>query len=153
VRRPGMLHGKVVRPPTVGAEIVSVDESSVADLPGNVHVVRVANFLGVVADKQYQAQQAAMRLASTGVVWSAGVTLPPQDQLYDYMRQQPTADSYTVLTANTLDPLFDQAANVLRATYLYPYQMHGSVGSSCAVADVQGRGPNGTATIWSATQG
>lgn len=153
VRLPGMLHGKVVRPPTIGAEVVSLDESVVADLPGNVRVVRRNNFIGVVANKEYQALQAAMRLASTGVVWSAGVTLPPQDQLYDYMRQQPSRDSYTVLSANTLDALFDQAANVLRATYLHPYQMHGSIGTSCAVADVRGSGASGTARIWSATQG
>src|SRR5262249_54935163 len=130
-----------------------INESVLAGMPGNVVVVRRNNFVGVVADKEIRALRAATRLASMGMVWTPGVTLPPQQELYDYMRQQPSRDSYTVLTANTLDPLFDRAASVLRATYLYPYQMHGSVGTSCAVADVRGSGPNGTARIWSATQG
>src|SRR5262249_38199130 len=131
VRLPVMLHGKVGRPPNMGAEVVSINESVLAGMPGNVVVVRRNNFVGVVADKEIRALRAATRLASMGMVWTPGVTLPPQQELYDYMRQQPSRDSYTVLTANTLDPLFDRAASVLRATYLYPYQMHGSVGTSC----------------------
>jgi nicotinate dehydrogenase subunit B len=149
VRVPDMLHGKVVRPPVVGATVVSVDESSVKGLPGNPRVVVVNDFVGVVADKEYQALQAAQALR---VTWSKGVALPNQQDLYDYMRKQPSRDSYVVL-ADDVDQMLEKAANVLRATYLYPYQMHGSLGSSCAVADVQGSGPNATATIWSATQG
>lgn len=149
VRLPGMLHGKVVRPPVVGATVLAVDETSVQGLPGNVRVVVRNNFVGVVADKQFQAMRAAQMLQ---VTWSEGVALPNQADLYDYMRQQPSRDSYTVLS-DDVDQRLEQASNIIRATYLYPYQMHGSVGSSSAVADVQGKGPNGTATIWSATQG
>ncbi len=109
VRRPGMLHGKVVRPPVVGATVVSVDQSSV---PPDVQVVVKNDFIGVVADTQQQA-----------------------------------------VLADDVDEMFARAAHVLQATYLYPYQMHGSLASSCAVADVQGSGPDGTATIWSASQG
>jgi len=149
VRLPGMLHGKVVRPPVIGATVISVDESSVANLPGNVRVVVRNDFVGVVADKQWQAAQAAQALV---VSWSAGVGLPAQQDLYDYMRQQPSRDSYTVL-ADDVDARFGEAANIISATYLTPYQMHGSIGASAAVADVQGIGPNGAATIWSASQG
>ena len=149
VRLPGMRHGKVVRPPTVGATVISVDTSSVENLPGNVQVVVKNDFIGVVADKEWQAHNAALALR---VMWSPGATLPNQQDLYDYMRGQPARDSYTVL-ANDVDQKLEQAAQVVKATYLYPYQMHGSIGSCCAVADVQGSGPDGTATIWSATQG
>jgi nicotinate dehydrogenase subunit B len=149
VRVPGMLHGRVVRPPVVGAKVVSVDESSVKDLPGNVRVVVKNDFVGVVADKQWQAIQAAETL---DVTWSSGVTLPNQDDLFNYMRQQPSRDSYTVLSENA-DDMLTQASRVVKATYLYPFQMHGSLGTSCAVADVKGSGQNATATIWSATQG
>src|SRR5207249_11859243 len=69
VRRPGMLHGKVVRPPVVGATVVSVNENSVRGLPGNVRVVVKKNFVGVVADKEWQAAQAALTLE---VTWSGG---------------------------------------------------------------------------------
>ncbi len=149
VRVPGMLHGKVVRPPAVGAKVISVDESSVKGMPGNVRVVVKNDFVGVVADKEWQALQAADALQ---VKWSDGATLPSQQDLYDYMRKQPSRDSYSVL-APDVDQALKQASRSISATYLHPYQMHGSLASSCAVADVRGSGSNATATIWSATQG
>lgn len=149
VRLPGMLHGKVVRPPLIGAKVVNVDQTSVASLPGNVKVVVKKDFVGVVADKQWQAIQAA---AALQVTWSDPPMLPDQDSFYDYMRKQPSRDSYTVVS-DDVDQIFKQAARTVQATYLYPYQMHGSMGSSCAVADVKGNGANATATVWSATQG
>ena len=69
VRVPGMLHGRVVRPPAIGANLVSVDESSVSGMPGLVKVVVKKNFVGVVAEKPWQAVQAAAKLKAT---WSAG---------------------------------------------------------------------------------
>jgi len=149
VRVPGMRHGKVVRPPAVGAHVISVDPSSVADLPGNVLVVVRNDFVGVVADTQWQARQAANRLQ---VTWSPGVGLPTPEQLFQAMRTEPSRDAYVVLAAD-VDQQLAQAANILRATYRTPYQMHGSIGSSAAVADVQGTGPGGRATIWTASQG
>ena len=150
VRLPGMLHGKVVRPPVVGATVVSIDRGSVAGLPGNVKVVVKNNFVGVVADTEWSAIQAAKAL---NVTWSQGVTLPDQSTLYTWMQQQPSADSFTVNSEDT-DQLLKQAVIKVSAQYLYPFQMHGPLASSCAVADVQGgSGSSATATIWSATQG
>ncbi|MBI3683446.1 MAG: xanthine dehydrogenase family protein molybdopterin-binding subunit [Acidobacteria bacterium] len=149
VRVPGMLHGKVVRPPAVGAKVISVNEGSVSGLPGNVKVVVKNDFVGVVADKEWQAIQAAEALE---VKWSQGDPLPDQQELYAWMRKQPTRDAYTVL-AEDVDSMLKTAARVVSATYLHPYQMHGSLASSCAVADVRGSGSSATATIWSATQG
>jgi CO/xanthine dehydrogenase Mo-binding subunit len=149
VRVPGMLHGKVVRPPYVGAKVISVDESSVKGLPGNVRVVVKNDFVGVVADKEFQALQAAGALQ---VNWSDGDTLPDQQDLYNWMRKRPTRDAYTV-RVDDVDAMLKQAARTVSATYLHPYQMHGSMGTSCAVADVRGSGATATATIWSATQG
>jgi nicotinate dehydrogenase subunit B len=149
VRVPGMLHGKVVRPPAVGAKVIKVDESSVRGLPGNVQVVVVKDFVGVVADKEFQALQAADALQ---VTWSDGAGLPDQQTLYTWMRKQPTRDAYTVRT-DDVDANLKAAARTVSATYLHPYQMHGSMGTSCAVADVRGTGASATATIWSASQG
>jgi CO/xanthine dehydrogenase Mo-binding subunit len=149
VRPDGMLHGRVIRPPVVGARLISVDESSVRALPGNVRVVVKHDFVGVVADRQWQAARAA---AALQVRWSVGDALPSQRSFYDYMRTHPSSDSYTVLS-NDVDEKLDQAEQIVVATYFVPYQMHGSIGSSCAVADVQGSGAGGRATIWSATQG
>ena len=149
VRVPGMLYGKVVRPPVVGAHLVSVNRGSVQGLPGVVQVVVKNDFVGVVADTEWHATKAAAALETT---WSDGDTLPSQEGLYDYMRQQPSRDAYTVVTSD-VDVRLKQAARVVSATYLYPYQMHGAIASSGAVADVSGAGANATATIWSATQG
>ena len=144
VRVPGMLHGAVVRPPAVGATVMSVDESSVRDVPGLVKVVVKQNFVGVVTQKPWHATQAASRLK---VSWSAGSGLSPQRDAYQQIRMQPSADTLLV-DSGDVDATLKSAATVLRATYQHPYQMHGSIGSSCAVADVQGD----KATLWSATQ-
>jgi nicotinate dehydrogenase subunit B len=146
VRVPGMLHGMVVRPPAVGATVVNVDESSVAGLPGLVKVVVKKNFVGVVAEKHWQAIQAANKLK---VAWTPGAGLPNHAGFYDYLRnQKPTRDTLLVNSKNVEQKLAE-AATVVKSTYYHPYQMHGSMGSSCAVADVQGS----KATIWSPTQG
>jgi nicotinate dehydrogenase subunit B len=146
VRVPGMLHGAVVRPPATRATLVSVDERSVADLPGVVKVVVKNNFVGVVATKPWQAIQAASTLR---VTWKDGPTLPDQRTFHEYMRRQPSSDTY-VVKAGDVDRAIAgaEAGRLMRATYLHPYQMHGSMGTSCAVADVKA----GNVTVWSPTQ-
>ena len=144
VRLPGMLHGRVVRPPSVGVTVASVDESSVQGMPGVVKVVVKKNFVGVVAEKPWQAIQAAGKLK---VTWNPGPALPTQATFYDSLRKQPARDTL-MLDSGDVDQKLAGPGTVLKATYLHPYQMHGSMGSSCAVADVQGE----KATIYSATQ-
>jgi CO/xanthine dehydrogenase Mo-binding subunit len=144
VRVPGMLHGVVVRPPAPGSTLTSVDESSIAGLPGVVKVVTRKNFVGVVAEKPWQARQAASKLK---LVWMEGSGLPSQRDFYDYLRKQPSRDAF-VVNSKDVDDKLAKAASVIKATYLHPYQMHGSMGTSCAVADVQGS----KATVWSPTQ-
>jgi CO/xanthine dehydrogenase Mo-binding subunit len=144
VRVPGMLHGAVVRPPSVGATLVNVDESSIRDVTGVVKVVVKKNFVGVVAEKPWQAMQAAARLRAN---WSDGQALPSQAGFYDFLRKQPSRDAF-VVNSRDVDETLAKAASVVKATYLHPYQMHGSMGTSCAVADVQ----SDKATVWSPTQ-
>jgi nicotinate dehydrogenase subunit B len=145
VRVPGMLHGRVVRPPTVGTNVVSVDESSVRDLPGAVQVVVRKNFVGVVAEKPWQAIQAANKLK---VTWTPGTGLPGQSDFPEHLRNQKATRDTLLVDSKDVDRRLGEAATVLKATYFHPYQMHGSVGSSCAVADVRGD----SATLWSPTQ-
>jgi nicotinate dehydrogenase subunit B len=144
VHVPGMIHGAVVRPPTHDATLVSVDESSVSDMPGVVKVVVKKNFVGVVAEKPWQAVQAAARLKAT---WTAGGGLPAQTGFYDHLRTRPSRDAFLV-NSKDVDETLATAALVVKATYLHPYQMHGSMGTPCAVADVQ----RDKATVWSPTQ-
>ncbi|HKV03592.1 MAG TPA: molybdopterin cofactor-binding domain-containing protein [Candidatus Acidoferrales bacterium] len=140
----GMVHGRVVRPPEVGATVGSVDEGSVEHVPGIIKVVVRNNFVGVVAEKQWQAAQAARDLK---VTWKPGPALPSQKDFYDYIRKQPSRD-FMLVDSRDVDDKLKSASQVLKATYLHPYQAHGSIGSACAVADVQAD----HATVWSATQ-
>ena len=142
VHVPGMVHGRVVRPPEIGATVANVDEKSVQHVPGLIKVVVRNNFVGVVAEKQWQAAQAAKDLESH---LEAGPELPAQKDFYDYMRKQPSRDVMLVNSKDADDKL-KSASRVLKATYSHPYQAHGSIGSSCAVADVQAD----HATVWSA---
>ena len=144
VRVPGMLHGRVVRPPEVGATVENIDESSIRAIQGVVKVVRRENFVGVVAEKQAQAEQAARQLK---VEWNSGTALPDQKNFYETLRKQPSRDNLLVDSSDA-DERLRSAATVLQATYSYPFQMHGSIGASCAVADVK---PD-SATVWSPTQ-
>ena len=145
VRVPGMVHGRMVRPPSIGATVASVDESSVAGMPGNVKVVVKKNLVGVVADKPWQAMQAAEKLK---VTWTPGPPLPQRADFYNYLRNHPGRRDALQVNSKDVEARVQGAAQRVKATYLHPYQMHGSLGSSCAVADVRGS----NATVWSSTQ-
>jgi CO/xanthine dehydrogenase Mo-binding subunit len=151
VRVPGMVHGKVVRPPSLGAHVQNIDQTSLSGLPGNPRVVQVNDFVGVVADTEWNASKAASALAA-GITWSSGVFFPAQTDLYTYMAGQPSRDAFAVNTGD-VDTVMAAAATTITAQYHYPYQMHGSLASSCAVVDVRG-GTGKTATVqaWSPTQ-
>ncbi len=143
-RLPNMLHGRVIRQPSVGAELVSVDIASIADIPGIVRVVRMRNFLGVVARTEWGAVRAAKALA---VSWKETPSLPGSEKLAAHARGTAILrDEVIAERGNAAEAL--SGANVLKATYYWPAQAHASMGPSCAVADMQEDG----GTIWSASQ-
>jgi nicotinate dehydrogenase subunit B len=129
-----MLHGRVVRPPSVGATLARVDETSVRGMPGLVRVVVRRNFVGVVAEKPFQAAQIAENLQ---VAWTPGPVIPAQGTYYAHLRADRAARDTYLLDSGDVDQAIRGASRVVSATYLHPFHMHGSVGSSCAVADVQ----------------
>jgi CO/xanthine dehydrogenase Mo-binding subunit len=145
VRVPGMLHGGVVRPPAIGATLLSVEERSVKDVPGLKKVVRIGNFLGVVAETEWGAMQAAEKLQAT---WSQWEGLPEQEKLWEVVRATPIAKTEVTLDVGDPKSAVGGAAITLTATYAFGIQTHGSIGPSCAIADVR----DGRATIWSASQ-
>jgi nicotinate dehydrogenase subunit B len=144
VRVHGMLHGRVVRPPGMGATVAHVDEQSVRNVRGLVKVVVRKDFVGIVAETQYQATLAARQLA---VQWNPGPDLPPQRDFFDHLQKQLGRDALSV-DSQDVDARLADASSVIQARYNYPFQMHGSVGASCAVADVKPE----SAIVWSATQ-
>jgi CO/xanthine dehydrogenase Mo-binding subunit len=144
-KRPGMLHGRVIRPPALGATLVSYDESSISTIAGIVKVVRIENFLGVVAKSEWSAIKAARQLS---VKWSAWSGLPEQSRIWEHVRQ--TKIVKDDITSNQGDSLSALAAapRKLAATYDFAIHTHGSIGPSCAVAEFA----DGKLTCWTASQ-
>jgi nicotinate dehydrogenase subunit B len=152
VRVPGMLHGRVVRPPYagvdagafVGTSLIAVDEASVADIPGLVAVVTIGDFVGVIAEREENAVKAAAQLK---VIWKPTPTLPDLKDIETALRAHPSAPR-TLIDKGDVDAAIAAAAKPMPRTYIWPYQMHGSIGPSCAVADYQ----EGHIRVWSGTQ-
>jgi nicotinate dehydrogenase subunit B len=142
---PGMLHGRVIRPPAIGAKLISVDESSIRHLPG-VSVVRIESFLGVVSSDEWAAVRAARELKAT---WSEWQGLPGSDDLERHVRESAVDHDEVLVNKGDAAAALPTAAKQLSATYSWPFQSHASLGPSCAVADV----PDDGATIWTSTQG
>jgi nicotinate dehydrogenase subunit B len=145
LRVPGMLHARLVRPPSAAAKLVAMDESSVKDIPGLIKVVQRGNFIGVVAEREEQAIQAAKQLK---VQWQEIAGYPPMQDLFTTLRSQPTEDSILVEQGD-FEKAFSSAAQQVHATYYQPYHAHASIGPSCAVAEVNGD----QVTVWASTPG
>ena len=164
IRVPGMLHGRVVRPSRTSASsqaqamaataagtlangsLEQVDASSITGLPGEVKVVTRHDFVGVVAQREEQAIAAAQSLR---VTWKDAATLPAMGDLYRAITSAPAGTTRVLADAGNVTGGLQGAARVFDAVYQHPYQMHASIGPSCAVADVRA----GRATVWSGTQG
>jgi nicotinate dehydrogenase subunit B len=142
---PGMLHGRVIRPAAIGAKLLSVDESSVKALP-DVRVVRVENFLGVVAPDEWAAIRAARELKAN---WSDWQGLAGNEGLERFARDGAVERSEQLVSRGDPAAALTSAAKPLSASYSWPLQSHASLGPSCAIADVRSDG----ATVWSSTQG
>jgi nicotinate dehydrogenase subunit B len=147
-RTPGMLHGRVVRPATVVAKPASIDQDSIKHIPGVVKVVQDGSFVGVVAETEWAAIQAAKALK---VTWSTPATMMPAsaDEVYDYLNTTHSFRDVVVLNRGDAAAAVSQASKKMEQTYRWPFQMHGMFAPSCAVADVRGD----KVMIWAASQG
>jgi CO/xanthine dehydrogenase Mo-binding subunit len=143
IRLPGMLHARVVRPPGYGARLASLDARAVEALPGVVKVVRDGDFVAVVAEREWTAIK-AMRMLTDAARWQEIATLPDAGALPAAVLALP-AQSTTIHEKKRSAA----AARTLEATYTRPYQMHASIGPSCAVAHMH----EGMLTVWTHTQG
>jgi CO/xanthine dehydrogenase Mo-binding subunit len=167
MRVPGMLHGRVVRPPYaghdcgpfIGKTLKRVDEASVAGLPGLRAIVVIGDFVGVVAEREEQAILAARHLR---VDWHAVPALQDGPAAGDALCDTEAA-ARAILAAPAKHRLLldegdiDQAETENRAAggttlhrlYSWPFQLHASIGPSCALAQYD---PVGRTTVWSGTQ-
>jgi nicotinate dehydrogenase subunit B len=142
---PDMLHGRVVRPSGFGATLVSYDESSVGNIPGIVKVVRINNFLGVVAKSEWSAIKAAQQLA---VTWSKWEGLPEQSRIWEHVRSTPVVRDDATSRIGDSHVALDGTLRKLSASYDFAIHTHGSIGPSCAVANFA----DGRLTCWTASQ-
>ena len=132
LRLPGMLHGRVVRPPAIGAILQSVEEGSTAPIAGIVKVVREGNFLAVVAENEWAAIRGARALKAT---WSHWEGLPEQGKLWEHVRTTKIAKDEVTSNVGEVGSGMTQGAKKLAATYDFAIQTHGSIGPSCALAE------------------
>ena len=144
LRLSGMVHARVVRPPSYGAQLVDCDVAAIEKMPGVVKVVRDGNFLAVVAAKEFQAIKAMNALANAAK-WQEVAQLPKLNDLPSVLTNLASQDSVIFQRS---DPSVS-GQRTIEATYTRPYQSHGSVGPSCAVAQLA----DGAMTVWSHTQG
>ena len=158
MRAPGMLHGRVVRPPYAGADhgdfigntLESVDESSIAHIPGIRAVVSIGDFVGIVAEREEHAEQALRELRVTWKTWPG---LPSLDDLEGAIRANP-ATQRLLVDEGDVDGALANAAESMPRTYVWPYQMHASIGPSCALAHWQPEGEGGGVQlrVWAGSQ-
>jgi nicotinate dehydrogenase subunit B len=152
VRLPGMLHGHVVRPPYagrdsgdfIGRSLIAIDREGVAGMPGFVAVVVAGDFVGVVAEREEQAQAIAEALP---VRWRMPPALPDMGDVAEAIRSHPSTRRELLDRGDVARALLGGRKR-LRRRYTWPWQMHGSIGPSCAVADWR----DGALTVWAGTQ-
>jgi nicotinate dehydrogenase subunit B len=146
VKVPGMVHGRMLRPAVAGAIPVKVEESSIAGIPG-AKVVWEKGFLGVVAEKEWDAVRAAQKLK---VEWSD--TKPPFPNwtaLYDHIRKAPVRKrEIGGKESGNVEEAFKTATRIIEAEYEWPFQSHACMGPACATVEIK----DGNVTCWTGSQ-
>jgi CO/xanthine dehydrogenase Mo-binding subunit len=146
VKVPGMLHGRVVRPPGIAAKLVRVKDFKRRQ-SGLVRVVVKNSFVGVVAEREEQAIRAARELQ---VEWEVPRVFPADyGAFYRSMVEQTPKTTRVLVNDGNVEAALGGAGKVVHSIYTHPYQMHGSMGAACAVADVK----KDEATVWTPVQG
>ena len=138
--RPGMLRGKVLRPPSYGAKLVSIDLGP-AKAMKDVVAVQDGQFVGVAAPTAYQAQQALDAIAPTAK-WEPAPH-PSSKEVFDYLRKQARG-----VPQNSFADELAAAAKVLKQTYHVPYVQHAPLETRTALAEWS----DGKLTVWTGTQ-
>ena len=143
LRLPGQLFGRVVRPPSPGAQLIAVDASALAGL--DVQVVRDGSFLGVIGADESVANRAVETLRSSAT-WEERDSLPDEDDLDAYLRAGP----HETIPVVQDEPAARRRGRRMRATYSRPFIAHASMAPSCGVAWWQA---DGHLAVWSHSQG
>ncbi len=147
LRMPGMLHARVIHPPSYQDRLVSVDLSEVNEMPGVVKVIRNGSFLAVVTEREYQAVKAWTKLKSLAVWEKSSIDIHPAQLINSIKTTSGKAEE--VKASPGIVEVIAKADIQHQAEYFRPYQMHASIGPSCALALWE----ENLLTVWTATQG
>ena len=126
---PGMLHGRVARPPSFYAKLVSFDEGPVLAMPGVKKVIRNGSFLGVIAEREEQAINAMLAIGKHST-WSESPSLPDMNHLEQFLCAEKSEDEILQNTSAQQSVL----GHEIHASFTRPYIAHASIGPSCALA-------------------
>jgi len=141
---PGMLHGRVVRPPHGFTGLLALDEAKTKSIPGVLAIVRNGGFVGILADSEVAAitAQRALRSAAS---WKEGAPLPRD--IHAWLKEN-AIDHRVISDKDGADAQL-RVSKTLTASYSKPYISHASIGPSCALARFEGD----KLTVWSHSQG
>ena len=141
ISRPGMLYGKVLRAPSFGAKLTSIDVAPAKAMSG-VTVAKDDAFVGVMAPTTFLAESALDAIAKTAK-WET-VSQPSSKELFGYLKQHADGGVPPNPFANELS----KAAKVVRQSYEVAYAQHSPLEPRAAVAEWN----DGKLTVWTATQ-
>ncbi len=142
---PGMVYGRVLRPPAQGAKLKTLDQAAIRALPGVVGLCVSGSFVAIAAAREEQAA-AALEAARGTAQWETSLALPEPGEIAAVL---PALPSTRTITSNKQTPGASAAVAWREATYTKPYIAHASIGLSCALAEFS----EGKLTVWSHTQG
>jgi CO/xanthine dehydrogenase Mo-binding subunit len=144
---PGMVHGRMLRPPSPAAKLHSLDEGPAQASPGVISIVRNGSLLGVLADTERSVQRALVKLRA-GAVWTeSGDVLPDERDLPSWLRSEVVEE--TVVASKTGTANLSSVTRTVTARFSKPFLAHASIAPSCALARFDG----GNLEVWSHSQG
>ncbi|WP_296701898.1 molybdopterin cofactor-binding domain-containing protein [Algoriphagus sp.] len=147
LRFPGMVHARVLRPASYQAKLLSIDQSDLTSQVSGVLKTHInGSFVGVIAEREYQAIQAENFLRRKAK-WSSGTEFPEEKNLFDHIKS--IADPARNVREEGIVSSEFSSKNTIKAKYTKPYIMHGSIGPACGIAKYDGE----TLHIWSHSQG
>jgi CO/xanthine dehydrogenase Mo-binding subunit len=147
IELPGMLFGRVVRPPSYDAKLTTFDADAIRKLPGVVAVLRDGSFIGVVAEREEQAVKARVA-AQKAAQWQEVPIAADEAGMHEYLRTRP-GNKAAVMAERVDAAAKARAVRKVDARYTKPYIAHASIGPSCALARIDGK----RFEVWSHSQG
>jgi nicotinate dehydrogenase subunit B len=145
LRFDGMVHARVVRPPSYEAKLKHFDALTVKNKIPGITIIHNGSFLAVIAEEEYDAVR-AQKLLRLGAVWSEGSTFPSEGEknLKDHIQKLPVQSERVHEQGKISSKRYTH-----KAAYFKPYIIHGSIGPSCSVALWDGK----SLSVWSHSQG